>query len=127
MNKVSGQRDGLRLPIQLLVSLTLQERPGREDGFTMDLSPGGCCLSVKAPLPVGHRLTLQLHLPDDEVPISILEAEVRWSIGNRSGMEFRSVSRVDQDRLRHYLGEYDATHGPDLLCHLPDLLASKRS
>lgn len=127
MNKVSGHRDGLRLPIQLLISLTLQERPGREEGFTMDISPGGCCLSVKAPLPVGHRLTLLLHLPDDEAPISILEAEVRWSIGNRSGIEFRFMSRVDQDRLRHYLGEYEATHGPDPLCDLPDRLAYKRS
>lgn len=127
MNKVSGHHDGLRLPIQLMASFVRHDTTVQEEGFTMDLSPGGCCLAVPAPVPVGSGLSIQLHVPGDQSAIAIERAEVCWSMGNRSGIEFLSIGRDDWSRLRGYLGEYDMSHGPELLCDLPDLAAGKRA
>lgn len=126
MNRASEHRDGLRLPVQLLASFTVDNTAGREDGCTMDLSPRGCCLSVKAPLPVWSSLNLLLRLPDDDSTIAVERAEARWSMGNRSGIEFLSISRNDQDRLRRYLGEYESLHRDDQMCHPSDLVTAKR-
>lgn len=125
MKSASENRDNLRFPVQLLASFTLHNAVGREEGFTMDLSPRGCCLSVKAPLPVWSDLNLLLHLPEDNSTIAIERAEVRWSIGNRAGIEFLSMSGNDQERLRRYLAEYETLHRDDQLCHPSDLVTAK--
>lgn len=126
MKRASEHRDGPRFPIQLLASFTVDNTEGRKDGFTMDLSPHGCCLSVKAPLPVWSGLSLLLRLPDDDASIAVERAEVRWSMGNRCGIEFLSMSRTNQDRLRRYLVEYEALHRDDQLSYPSDLVMAKR-
>ncbi|MGA6829142.1 PilZ domain-containing protein [Nitrospira sp. NS4] len=126
MNVTSEHRDGVRYPIQLLASFTVGNTEGREDGFTMDLSPRGCCLSVKEPLPLWRSLSLVLRPPDDDATIAIERAEVRWAMGNRCGIEFLSMSRTNQDRLRRYLVEYEALHRDDQFSSPSDLVTAKR-
>jgi hypothetical protein len=58
---------------------------------SLDLSLGGACLEMQAPLVVGHRVRLRLDLPGAPGPIEA-EADVRWVRDLTSGLYVSGLS-----------------------------------
>ncbi|HEY6263003.1 MAG TPA: PilZ domain-containing protein [Nitrospiraceae bacterium] len=71
----------------------------RHAGSILNLSAKGCRVnSIISPF-TGMQLTVQLHVPDESIPIVINNAAVRWSGSAGIGLEFLTVEPPHQDRL----------------------------
>ncbi|MGE0643644.1 MAG: PilZ domain-containing protein [Nitrospira sp.] len=63
----------------------------RSDGVVLNLSAQGCAVTAQQlPLAATH-LSLQIDLLNDEAPVDIELAAVRWVSGPRCGVEFIKV------------------------------------
>jgi hypothetical protein len=71
------------------------------EGNVADLSQRGCCVESKTSVHTGSTLTLRVHMLQDEPPITILEAVVRWTREGRFGLEFLSLVPEEWARLQH--------------------------
>jgi c-di-GMP-binding flagellar brake protein YcgR len=84
----------------------------RHSGSTCDLSTKGCRVSSVITPFTGMQVTVQLHVPGEETPITINKAAIRWCGSHGIGMEFLDVSPAQQERLQsiiHRLEEQAAT------------------
>lgn len=72
---------------------------GIGNGMLADLSTRGCLIEEATFLSVGTRLSLQLWLPDQEHPVKIEQAIVRWSKDDRFGVSFQDMSPDAQTRI----------------------------
>ncbi len=76
-------------------------------GAIKDLSLGGLFARDSDPLPVGTKLSLELHFRNQRLPA---EGVVRRSVpGEGMGIEFTSISPDAKERLRKYLAETEAS------------------
>jgi len=76
------------------------------DGTSYDLSTGGCAVESQANVGKGNYVALQLYLPDHQdptTPLIVDVAAVRWTIQQKLGLEFISLSNGDQQRLHRYV------------------------
>ncbi|MEW6544823.1 MAG: PilZ domain-containing protein [Nitrospirota bacterium] len=89
-----------RIPVLFKITVTGDLDVG--EGTTRNLSESGCAISTTAPVPQGTTLTLRIYV-DDDAPIKIDQAVVRWSSGNEFGLEFLNTRPDEQDRLTHLL------------------------
>ncbi len=106
-----GQRQFPRCVVQFPISL-LQDGVKIGDGTGYDLSAGGCTVASQANVGKGDHVTLQLYLPDYEnpgTPLMIEVATVRWTIQQKSRLEFISLPSGDQQRLRRYVKTLQTT------------------
>jgi hypothetical protein len=74
---------------------------------TLDLTLGGACLEMQAPLVVGHRVQLRLDLPGAPSPVAA-EGDVRWVRDLSSGLYVAGLSLLalptgDAALLREFL------------------------
>ncbi len=76
------------------------------DGSVTDLSQNGLGIRGNALLKVGTELTLFLYLPDGQDPLFVMEATVAWTAGHRFGVELRTVSLRERNRLRYFLSRH---------------------
>jgi hypothetical protein len=80
---------------------------GEEDfegeGLILDLSSRGCQARSLIPVQVGMRLRLSLLLRDQEWPVRIEGAMVRWVKGNSFGLEFIEIRSAPRERIRWLL------------------------
>ncbi len=73
------------------------------EGRIIDVSLPGCLMeSLDSPKP-GDYIQLKLFLPDQQPAIRVFLAVVRWTEGNRSGVEFIRSSEADQTRLTRFV------------------------
>ena len=96
---------------------TMAERRGRrlslscrlfffgEDDFEgeatiLDLSTGGCQVTSLTEVQVGMTLRLSLFLQDQQWPVRIDGALVRWVNGNSFGLEFTEIRSAQRERVR---------------------------
>jgi hypothetical protein len=66
---------------------------------SLDLSRKGCRIESHFPATAGMNVDLLLYLSEDETPILIQRAIVRWSSAHGIGIEFQSVAAHHQKRL----------------------------
>jgi hypothetical protein len=66
----------------------------------LDLSTGGCQATSLSEVRVGTTLRLSLFLQDQEWPLRIDEALVRWVKGPAFGLEFTKIRSAQRERVR---------------------------
>jgi CheY-like chemotaxis protein len=82
------------------------------DGTGFDLSAWGCTVASQTKVGTGDQVALQLYLPDHEDPTTPLMVElaaVRWTIQQKFGLEFTSLTSGGQQRLRQYVATLQTT------------------
>ncbi|MDA2911706.1 PilZ domain-containing protein [Nitrospiraceae bacterium AH_259_D15_M11_P09] len=92
------RRTSPRFPVQFTVDFSSQHTVGV--GTVRDLSTEGCMAESNLIVHTGGSLALRLHLPDQEAPMEVTEAAVRWSQGQRVGLQFLRMGDDEQERLR---------------------------
>jgi hypothetical protein len=73
------------------------------EGRVIDLSLPGCLLESQEQMSPGEYVQLRLFLPDDQAPLEVPLAAVRWVLGKRVGLEFIRTSESEQRRLDHFV------------------------
>ncbi|MCE3222869.1 MAG: hypothetical protein K0S58_1049 [Nitrospira sp.] len=73
------------------------------EGRVLDLSLPGCLLESREKMSAGEYVKLRLFLPDDQAPLQVPLAAVRWVQGVRIGLEFIRTSEREQRRLDRFV------------------------
>ncbi|MBI4400812.1 MAG: PilZ domain-containing protein [Nitrospirae bacterium] len=97
-------REALRIPIETSVSFSGKQVVG--DGRLLDLSTGGCKVASDKTVQKGTFLGLRVQLPDSGSPLEIEQAEVRWALGQKFGVEFLRMRAEEQGRLNQLIKEF---------------------
>jgi hypothetical protein len=74
---------------------------GIGEGRIVNLSLPGCLLESSQRISSGDYVQLRLFLPDQQAPLQVSLAAVRWVDGSRVGLEFIRTSQNEQLRLEH--------------------------
>jgi hypothetical protein len=72
-------------------------------GMVMNLSKGGCLVETDSQVYAGMQISLRFDVPDEESPISVARAAVRWNRGREIGVGFITVVPPHQARLDQVL------------------------
>jgi hypothetical protein len=56
----------------------------------------------------GMQVSVQLHVPGEEAPITINKAAIRWCGSHGIGMEFLDVSPSQQERLETVIQQLES-------------------
>lgn len=73
------------------------------EASVIDVSTNGCQATSLTEVKVGTLLKLSLFLQDQEWPLRIDEAVVRWVRGQSFGLEFIGIRPAQRERLRALL------------------------
>ena len=68
-------------------------------GTVIDLSLSGCGVQTTTLLRRGLSLSLSVTSPDEQAPIDIHLATVRWALGGKCGLEFIRMGAEQRERL----------------------------
>jgi hypothetical protein len=94
------QRKNPRFPVRFRSSFTSLNIVGG-DGNITDLSLRGCRVESETQVRPGTSLELRIHSSEDEPPLKIQEAVVRWSRAQQFGVEFMTLEPEEWARLQH--------------------------
>lgn len=94
------QRKNPRFPVRFRSSFTSLNLVGG-DGNITDLSLRGCRVESQTEVKPGTSLELRIHTSDEEPPLKIQEAVVRWSRDQHFGVEFVTLEPEEWARLQH--------------------------
>ena len=78
---------------------------GVGEGRIVNLSLPGCLLESTAQISSNDYIRLRLFMPDEQVPLEVNLAAVRWVDGSRIGLEFIRTSEDAQRRLERLVLE----------------------
>ncbi len=73
------------------------------EGTVLTLSPKGCRVECATPIAPGTELAASLFMPDDQKPIELELATVRWTREGEFGLEFISMQAEQWERLRRFV------------------------
>lgn len=93
------ERRGRRLNLSCRLFLSGEEN-FEEEATILDLSTNGCQATSLAEMQVGMALQLSLFLQDQEWPVRIDEALVRWVKDKNFGLEFTNIMPAQRERVR---------------------------
>ena len=82
------------------------------EGRILDISLPGCLLESPKQIRAGEYLQLRLFLPDQQAPLHVALAAVRWAAGSKLGIEFIRTSEEEQRRLEQYVRRNPAQRSP---------------
>jgi hypothetical protein len=100
-------RHRVRLPLRCPVIFASDEFVG--EGTVVDVGVPGCAVESNiAPL-AGEYVRLHLLMPDEEGPLQVGLAKVRWAKPQRFGVEFLKVSNGQQVRIGRLFRALEAT------------------
>ena len=88
-----------RFPVQFRSSFTSTNVTGGE-GSVVDLSVRGCRIESSTHTLSGTVLELRIYVSDQEAPLGIDQAIVRWTRGRFFGVEFVSLQPEEWVRLQ---------------------------
>ncbi|HEY7532331.1 MAG TPA: PilZ domain-containing protein [Nitrospiraceae bacterium] len=74
-------------------------------GTIVNLSEGGCCVETDSRVFTGIQLSLRLHVPNEDSPIQIDQAAVRWNRGREIGVGFITMTPLNQKRIADVLAK----------------------
>ncbi|HJU09936.1 MAG TPA: PilZ domain-containing protein [Candidatus Binataceae bacterium] len=101
-NRESFERRGRRLAMsRRLFFFGDDEFEG--EATVLDLSTNGCKAMSHTEVKVGMSLKLSLFLQDQQWPLRIDHAVVRWVEGPNFGLEFTGIRPAQRERLRSML------------------------
>lgn len=99
---VESERRGRRLLInRRLFFFGAEEFEG--EATVLDISTNGCRATSLTEVTIGLVLKLSLFLQDQQWPLRIDQAVVRWVEGQCFGLEFISIRPAQRERLRALL------------------------
>jgi hypothetical protein len=75
----------------------------RGAGYTADVSSSGCRIESDIPAKMGMRLALLITLSEQDPPVTIAAARVRWAQQYAFGVEFLRITPADESRLADFL------------------------
>lgn len=78
------------------------------EGTVLDFSLGGCRVSGQGNVAPGTMLEMRLQLPNEENPLDIGLATVRWAKGPDFGVEFLQLRKEVAERLRQFVAALEA-------------------
>lgn len=96
------ERRGRRLPMNCRLFF-FGEDEFEGEGTLLDISTNGCRATSFTRLKVGLFLKLSLFLQDQQWPLRIDQAVVRWVDGQCFGLEFIGIRPGQRERLRAIL------------------------
>ncbi len=108
---VDERRLFLRFLVQFPIVL-LQGGVEIGNGTCYELSAEGCTMESQANVGTDDHVALQLYLPDHQgstTPLMVEVAVVHWTILQKLGLEFITLSSGDQQRLRRYVTTLQTT------------------
>jgi hypothetical protein len=73
------------------------------EGTIIDISTNGCKATSLTEVKAGLNLKLSLFLQDQQWPLRIAQAVVRWVDGQSFGLEFTGIRPAQRERLRSLL------------------------
>lgn len=94
-----AERRGRRLPMSCRLFFFGENEFEGEAGV-LDVSTNGCQATSVETVTVGMTLRLSLFLGDQQWPLRIDEAVVRWVKGQNFGLEFTGIRSAQRERLR---------------------------
>jgi len=99
-------RKSPRFPVRFRSSFTSLNIVGG-DGTLLDLSLRGCRIDSLVEVRPGTSLELRIAASEDEPPLKIQEAVVRWSRIQQFGLEFVTLAPEEWARLQHTVTELE--------------------
>lgn len=90
-----------RFPIQGAVAFSADDQTSR--GSLINLSTGGCAFECETLFQKGDYLGLRMYLPDQDLPMEVDLAAIRWSTGREYGLEFIRIRDDVQKQIRSVL------------------------
>lgn len=94
-----AERRGRRLPLSCRLFFFGENEFEGEAGV-LDISTNGCQATSLETVTVGMALRLSVFLGDQQWPLRIDEAIVRWVTGQNFGLEFTGIRSAQRERLR---------------------------
>ena len=94
------QRKIPRFPVRFHSSFTSLNMVGGE-GNLIDLSLRGCRVESQTDVGAGTLLQVRINTSEEEPPLQIQEAVVRWSRHREFGLEFVTLAAEEWARLQH--------------------------
>lgn len=99
-------RTSPRFPVRFRSSFTSLNIVGG-DGTLLDLSLRGCRVDSVVEVRPGTSLELRIQASEEEPPLKIQEAIVRWSRTQQFGLEFVTLAPEEWARLQHTVTQLD--------------------
>src|SRR6478609_8509543 len=100
------QRKNPRFPVRFRSSFTSLNIVGGE-GNIIDLSLRGCRVESQTEVRPGTSLEIRIETSEEEPPLNIQEAVVRWSRSQEFGLEFVTMVPEEWARLQHTVTQLD--------------------
>lgn len=100
------RRKQIRFPVRFKSSFSSANIVAGE-GTLQDLSLMGCSILSASEVKVGTVLQLQVQVSDDEAPIPITQAVVRWLRGKSFGCEFQTLNAEGWVRLQQMISNLE--------------------
>lgn len=73
------------------------------EGQLINISLGGCAIESAVSVTTGAFLKLEVKISEQETPMLVALAPVRWSNVGRFGTEFIAIDREPQHQLQQFL------------------------
>ena len=96
-------REYPRIPVDMQIFFSSTNQTDIREGTMFDLSAGGCAVTSMSSVQLGSAVRILIRATDLGSPITIDSASVRWNNGGEFGVEFLSLSEIDQRRLHRLL------------------------
>jgi PilZ domain-containing protein len=96
---VMAERRGRRLSLSCRLFF-FGEEDFEGEATVLDLSTNGCQVTSYTQVQVGMTLRLSLFLQDQQWPLRIDKALVRWVRGKSFGLEFTGIRPAQRERVR---------------------------
>ena len=106
-NPQSFERRGRRLSMNRRLFF-FGEDEFEGEATVIDISTNGCKATSHMEMKVGLSLKLSLFLQDQQWPLRIDHAVVRWVDGQCFGLEFTGIRPAQRERLRSMLMKHNA-------------------
>ena len=102
-----SERRGRRLPMSRRLFF-FGEGEFEGEATVLDISTNGCKATSHTDVTVGLSLKLSVFLQDQQWPLRIDHAVVRWVDGQCFGLEFTGIRPAQRERLRSILMNFKA-------------------
>ena len=100
------QRKNLRFPVKFRSSFSSIGLVGGE-GSIVDLSFRGCRIESSIDVQPGASLDVRIKVVENEPPIHIQAAIVRWSRGEEFGLEFEVIAPTEWAHLQEFVKQLE--------------------
>jgi hypothetical protein len=100
-------RKHTRFAVQLPVSFSGDQFSG--EGTILNVSAEGCAITSETGTGTGVYLQLAMRLWEQEEPIQIDLAAVRWVSALRFGVEFIKIRSEERERLKNFVKALEST------------------